>query len=83
MITKFIEKDFQRQVTMENMENTLFNTNANALAFDFNNTHCNEDVDVEMSTDIVMEESLTRVTQLSSAIASSSIASFKCLARKK
>jgi hypothetical protein len=31
MITKFIEKDFQRQVMMENMENTLFNTTVNAL----------------------------------------------------
>ncbi len=49
MITKFIEKDFQRQVMMENMENTLLNTNANALAFDFNNTHCNEDVNVEVT----------------------------------
>jgi hypothetical protein len=68
---------------LENMENMLFNTNVDALAFDFNNTHCNEDVDVEVSTDIVMEESLTRVTQLSSAIASSSISSLKCLAIKK
>jgi hypothetical protein len=32
------EKDFQRQAILENMENTLFNTNANALAIDFNNT---------------------------------------------
>jgi hypothetical protein len=49
----------------------------------FNNIPYNEDVDVEVSIDIVMEKSLIRVTQLSNAIASSSIASVKCLARKK
>jgi hypothetical protein len=72
------EKDFQRQVMMENMENTLFNTNGDALAIDFNNTHCNEDVDVEVLIDIVMEESLTRATQFLNAIVSLSIASLKC-----
>jgi hypothetical protein len=29
---------------LENMENTLFNHNADALVIDFNNTHYNEDV---------------------------------------
>lgn len=72
------EKDFQRQVMMENMDNALFNTNGNALAIDYNNTHCNEDVDVEVPIDIVMEKSLTRVTQFLNAIASLSIASLKC-----
>jgi hypothetical protein len=76
------EKDFQRHVIMENMDNTLFNTNGNALAIDFNNTHFNEDVDVEVPIDIVMEESLTRVTQFLNAIASLSITSLKCLARR-
>jgi hypothetical protein len=74
------EKDFQRQVMMESMDNTLFNTNGDALAIDFNNTHCNEDV--EVSIDIVMEESLTRVTQFLNAIVSLNIASLKCLARR-
>jgi hypothetical protein len=68
---------------LENMENTLFNTNVHALVIAFNNTHYNENVDFEVSINIVMEESLRRVTQLSSTIVSSSIASFKCLARKK
>ncbi len=67
---------------LENMENTLFNPNAYAFVIDFNNTHCNEDV-VEVLIDIIMEESLTRVTQLLSAITSSNITPFKCLARKK
>jgi hypothetical protein len=40
---------------LKNMENTLFNTYANALAIDFNNTLYNEDVDVEMSINIVIE----------------------------
>jgi hypothetical protein len=40
---------------LENMENTLFNTNANALAIDFNNTFYNEGVDVEVSINIVIE----------------------------
>jgi hypothetical protein len=40
---------------LKNMENTLFNTNANALAIDFNNIFYNEDVDVEMSINIVIE----------------------------
>jgi hypothetical protein len=68
---------------LENMENTLFNTNVHALVIAFNNMHYNENVDFEVSINIVMEESLRRVTQLSSTIVSSSIASFKCLARKK
>ncbi len=67
---------------MENMDNTLFNTNGDALAFDFNNTHCNEDVDVEVPINIVMEKSLTKVTQFLNAIVSLSIASLKCLAKK-
>jgi hypothetical protein len=37
------------------MENTLFNTNANAFAIDFNNTFYNEDVDVETLINIVIE----------------------------
>ncbi len=68
---------------LENMENTLFNTNVHALVIAFNNMHYNENVDFEVSINIVMEESLRRVTQLSSTIVSSSIASFKCLTRKK
>jgi hypothetical protein len=40
---------------LENMENTLFNTNANALAIDLNNTFYNKDVDVEMLINIVIE----------------------------
>jgi hypothetical protein len=67
---------------LENMENTLFNPNVDALVIDFNNTRCNEDV-VEVLIDTIMEESLTRVTQLLSAITSSNITSFKRLARKK
>ncbi len=67
---------------LENMKNTLFNINADAVVIDFNNTHYNEDV-VEVLINIVMEESLTRVTQLLSVVTSSNITSFKCLARKK
>lgn len=37
------------------MENTLFNTNVDALAIDFNNTLYNEDVDVETLINIVIE----------------------------
>jgi hypothetical protein len=73
------EKGFQRQVMMENMDDTLFNTNGNAHAIDFNNTHCNEDVDVEVPINIVMEESLTKVTQFLSPIVSLNIDSLKCL----
>jgi hypothetical protein len=36
---------------LENMENTLFNTNANALAIDFHNTLYN---DVEVSINITI-----------------------------
>jgi capsid portal protein len=74
------EKAFQRQVMMENMDNILFNTNGNALAIDFNNTHYNENVDVEVPINIVMEASLTRVTQFLNAIVSLNISSLKCLA---
>jgi hypothetical protein len=36
LLSSFV--DFQNQAMLENMEYTLFNTNANALAIDFNNT---------------------------------------------
>jgi hypothetical protein len=58
------EKDFLKQVMMENMDNTLFNTNGDALAIDFNNTHFNENVDVEVLINSVMEKSLTSVATL-------------------
>ncbi len=67
---------------LENMKNTLFNINADAVVIDFNNTHYNEDVDVEVPINIVMEKSLTRVTQFLNAIVSLNIASLKCLAKK-
>jgi hypothetical protein len=40
---------------LENMENTLSNTNACALANDFSNTLYNENVDVEVSINIVIK----------------------------
>jgi hypothetical protein len=37
------------------MENTLFNTNVDVLAIDFNNTLYNEDIDVEVPINIVIQ----------------------------
>ncbi len=40
---------------LQNMENTLFNTNVDVLAIDFNNTLYNEDIDVEVPINIVIQ----------------------------
>ena len=47
------------------------------------NTKCNKNIDVKVSSDIVMEESLTKVVELPKFISSSRMITIKDLARKK
>ena len=66
---------------LDNMKTPLFKTIEEEVhAY---NTECNKEIDVEVSLDIVMEESLTKIVELPKSLSSSRMITIKDLARKK
>ena len=75
------DKVFQKQTMLDNIKAPLFKTIEREVhAY---NTKYNEEIDVEVSLDTVMEESLTKVVELSKFILSSHMIIIKNLAKKK
>ena len=66
---------------LDNMKTPLFKTIEEEVQV--YNTKCNEEIDVEVSLDTVMEESLTKIVELPKFLFSSRMTTIKDLARKK
>ena len=80
-LLRAFDKEFQKQAMLDNIKTPLFKTiEEEVQAY---NTECNEEIDVEVSLDIVMEESLTKVVELLKCISSSNMSTIRNLARKK
>ena len=66
---------------LDNIKTPLFKTiEEEVQAY---NIECNEEIDIEVSLDTVMEESLTKVVELPKSISSNNIITIRNLARKK
>jgi hypothetical protein len=80
-LLRAFDKVFQKQAMLDNIKTPLFKTiEEEVQAY---NTKCNEEIDVEVSLDTVMEESLTKIVELPKFISSSRMIIIKGLARKK
>ena len=75
------DKVFQKQTMLDNIKTPFFKTIEDEVQ-----TYkyiSNKEIDVEMSLDIVIKESLTKVVEMPKSISSNRMITIKDLARKK
>ena len=81
-LLRAFDTEFQKGTMLENMEKPLFSCRGEEEEQTFDK-ECNEEIDVEVSLDTVMENSLSRVAELSKNINTNRMTTIRELARKR
>jgi hypothetical protein len=80
-LQRAFEPEFQKQAMIDNIKTPLFNIEEN-VAVETNNNNDNEETCVEVSLDTILEDSLTRVSLLTTSSNTISMATLRGMARK-
>jgi hypothetical protein len=80
-LQRAFEPEFQKQAMIDNIKTPLFNIEEN-VAVETNNNNDNEETCIEVSLDTILEDSLTRVSLLTTSNNTISIATLRGMARK-